>query len=70
MRVKLVRSLIQREASQVATAKALGLRRIGDEVTVRDIPDQLGLVNKIKFLLEVIPDTDTVPVAAGEGVAK
>lgn len=53
MKVKLVRSLIQRKSDQVATAHALGLKRIGDSVELRGTPSELGMVKKIQFLLEV-----------------
>lgn len=54
MKVKLVRSLIQRKSDQVATAHALGLRHIGDVAEVKDNPAHLGMVRKINFLLEVV----------------
>lgn len=56
MKVKLVRSLIQRRSDQVATAHSLGLKRIGDVAELPDNPSNLGMVNKIKFLLEVADD--------------
>lgn len=65
MKVKLVRSLIQRKSDQVATAHALGLRRIGDVAEVFDNPSHLGMVNKIKFLLEVVDEG--APSAATRG---
>lgn len=54
MKVKLVRSLIQRKSDQVATAHALGLRHIGDVIEVKDNPMHLGMVRKIMFLLQVV----------------
>jgi ribosomal protein L30 len=54
MRVKLVRSLIKCNYDQLAAARALKLRRIGDVAEVAETPSGLGQVNKIKFLLEVL----------------
>jgi large subunit ribosomal protein L30 len=53
MKIKLVRSLIGRSRDQVATAKTLGLKGIGDEAEVQNTPSILGKIDKIKFLLEV-----------------
>ncbi|WP_027481546.1 50S ribosomal protein L30 [Deinococcus pimensis] len=53
MKVTLKRSLIGRQKDQVATAKALGLKKIGDSIEVIDQPAQRGMVEKIKHLLEV-----------------
>jgi large subunit ribosomal protein L30 len=54
MKVKLVKSLIGRNASQLATARVLGLKRIGDVVEVSDSPAARGQVEKLKFLLEIV----------------
>ena len=54
MKVKLVKSLIGRNASQLATARALGLKRIGDVAEVSDSPAARGQVEKLKFLLEIV----------------
>ena len=57
MKVKLVRSLIGRTQDQIACAKALGLKRIGDTGEVAESnPSALGQYNKIKFLLEVVDE--------------
>jgi large subunit ribosomal protein L30 len=53
MRLKLKRSLSGRSPVQVATAKALGLRKIGDTAEVSDHPATRGQVERIKFLLEI-----------------
>ena len=60
MKVKLVRSLIGRTADQIACAKALGLKRIGDVGEISDHPASQGQYNKIKFLLEVVEDAGKV----------
>ena len=53
VKVKLVKSLIGCKKDQIATAKSLGLRRIGDESVQPDNAQTKGKVNKIGFLLEV-----------------
>ncbi|WP_034341384.1 50S ribosomal protein L30 [Deinococcus misasensis] len=53
MKIKLVRSTIGRPGDQVATVKALGLKKIGDEREVPNTDAVKGMVNKVKFLLEV-----------------
>jgi large subunit ribosomal protein L30 len=54
VKYKLVKSLIGRNASQLATAKALGLRKIGDVAEVPDTPAGLGQIEKLKFVLEAV----------------
>ena len=54
VKYKLVKSLIGRNASQLATAMALGLRRIGDVTEVPDTPAGLGQIEKLKFVLEAV----------------
>ena len=53
VKVKLVKSLIGCKKDQIATAKSLGLRRIGDESVQPDNAQTKGKINKIGFLLEV-----------------
>ena len=53
VQVKLVRSLIGSKKDQIATAHALGLRKIGDEAIQPNNPQTQGKVKKISFLLEV-----------------
>ena len=53
MTVKLVKSLIGSKKDQIATAHALGLRKIGDTTTQPDNAQTKGKINKIGFLLEV-----------------
>ena len=53
LNIKLVKSLNGRLEKQVATAKSLGLRKIGD-VTVQPDNDQTrGKIAKIGYLLQV-----------------
>ena len=53
LKVKLVRSLIGSKKDQIATAHALGLRKIGDEATQPNNPQTQGKVRKIAHLIEV-----------------
>lgn len=52
--IKLVRSAVASvKKDQTATAKALGLRKIGDTVVQPDNPSVRGMIFKIKHLVEV-----------------
>ncbi|MBR2109417.1 MAG: 50S ribosomal protein L30 [Ruminococcus sp.] len=53
MKIKLVKSLIGSKKDQIATAYALGLKRIGDETTQPDNGATKGKVAKIIHLVEV-----------------
>lgn len=53
LKVKLVKSLIGGKKDQIATAQALGLRKIGDETVQPDNPQTKGKVAKIIHLIEV-----------------
>lgn len=53
VQVKLVRSLIGSKKDQIATAHALGLRKIGDVSVQPDNPQTQGKVRKISHLIEV-----------------
>lgn len=53
MKIKLVKSLIGSKKDQIATAYALGLRKIGDETTQPDNAQTQGKVKKIIHLIEV-----------------
>ena len=53
LKVKLVKSLIGSKKDQIATAQALGLRKIGDETVQPDNPQTKGKVAKIIHLIEV-----------------
>ena len=54
IQVKLVKSLIGSKKDQIATAYALGLRKIGDVSEQPDNPQTQGKVKKISHLVEVI----------------
>ena len=51
--IKLVKSLIGTKKNQIATAQALGLKKIGDVTTQPDNPQTKGKVAKIARLIEV-----------------
>ena len=51
--ITLVKSLIGSKKDQIATAEALGLRRIGDSVSQPDNAATQGKVKKIIHLIEV-----------------
>ena len=53
VQVKLVRSLIGSKKDQIATAHALGLRKIGDVSVQPDNAATQGKIKKISHLLEV-----------------
>ena len=53
IKLKLVRSLIGAKGNQIATAQALGLRKIGDETIQPKNPQTQGKVAKILHLIEV-----------------
>ena len=53
IKVKLVRSLIGSTKPQIATAHALGLRKVGDESVQLDNPQTRGKLNKTNHLVEI-----------------
>ena len=53
VKVTLKRSLSKRLATHRACARGLGLRRIGQTVTVADTAENRGMINKIDYLLDV-----------------
>ncbi len=54
VKVKLVKSLIGSGQKQIATAEALGLRKIGDETVQPNNMQTQGKIKKISHLVEVI----------------
>ena len=54
IQIKLVRSLIGNKKDQIATAKSLGLHKIGDVVTQPNNAATAGKVHKIRHLVEVV----------------
>lgn len=53
LKIKLVKSLIGSKKDQIATAQALGLRKIGDSTVQPDNDQTKGKVAKIIHLIEV-----------------
>ena len=53
VKVKLVRSVIGRPKRQKATVQALGLRKMNQVVEHEGTPQILGMIEKVKHLLEV-----------------
>ena len=52
--IKLKKSLVGRKKDQIATAKSLGLRKIGDVTNQPDNPATTGKIAKISHLVEVV----------------
>jgi large subunit ribosomal protein L30 len=53
LRIKQVRSGIGRPLRQKRTLQALGLRRMNHEIVVEATPQIVGMVEKVKHLLQV-----------------
>jgi large subunit ribosomal protein L30 len=53
LRIKLVKSLSGRLESHVATAKSLGLKKIGSETVQPDNPQTRGKIARISYLVSV-----------------
>jgi large subunit ribosomal protein L30 len=54
VKVKLIRSPIGFNRSQLAVVTGLGLRRIRHTVEVKDTPAARGMIHKVRHLVEVI----------------
>jgi len=53
IKIKLTKSLSGRLEKHIATAKSLGLKKIGSEVTQPDNPQTRGKIEQIKYMIEV-----------------
>lgn len=53
LRLTLTKSLIGRKAEHIATAKTLGLKKIGNVVEHEDTPQIKGMINKINYLVKI-----------------
>ena len=53
LEVVLVKSLIGSKRFQKSSVNGLGLKKIGQKVTINDTPENRGMINKAKHLLEV-----------------
>ena len=56
LRIKQVRSVIGYDKSQAKVVRGLGLRRIGHEVEVIDHPAMRGMIQKVRHIVQVVPD--------------
>jgi len=54
IKIKLVKSAIKRPADQKATIQALGFRRLNQVVEKEVTPQIMGMVNKVKHLIQVV----------------
>ena len=52
--IKQTRSAINRPANQKATIKALGFRKLNQEIEKEVTPQIIGMINKVKHLVEII----------------
>ena len=52
-KIKLVKSLVGRKDSHIATANSLGLRKIGDETVQPDNAATNGKIKEIGYLVDV-----------------
>lgn len=53
LKIKLIKSLIGSKDNQIATVKALGLKKIRDVVEQDDNAQIRGMINKVSHLVEV-----------------
>ncbi|MCY4040346.1 MAG: 50S ribosomal protein L30 [Gammaproteobacteria bacterium] len=59
LRIRLRKSTNRRTKQHRACVAGLGLRRIGDEVRLPDRPEIRGMVNRVRYLLDVEEPTCT-----------
>jgi ribosomal protein L30, bacterial/organelle len=53
LRIKLVKSRFGRIKKHAASLSGLGLRKINQEIVIDATPENMGMVNQVKYLLEV-----------------
>jgi large subunit ribosomal protein L30 len=53
IKIKLVKSLIGRKPKHVSSAKALGLKKINQQISVLNNICNRGLIKKISYLLKI-----------------
>jgi large subunit ribosomal protein L30 len=53
LKITLVKSINKAKEGQVATVKALGLKKIGSFVEQEDNPQMRGMINKVSHLVAV-----------------
>jgi len=56
LKVKQTRSTNGSDKRQIDTLRSLGLRRIGQEVSIPDSPQAKGMIAKVRHLVEVSED--------------
>lgn len=54
IKVKLIKSLIGTKQPHRSTIRGLGLRRINQVVELENTPMVLGMVNKVRYLVQVL----------------
>lgn len=53
LKITLVKSLIGRKKDHIATANALGLKKIGKTVQHEETPQIKGMISKISYMINV-----------------
>lgn len=53
LKITLVKSINGLKEDQIATVKALGLKKIGSSVSQQDNPQIRGMINKVSHLVKV-----------------
>ena len=53
VRIKLVKSRFGRLKKHSASLSGLGLRKINQELVIDATPENMGMVNQVRYLLEV-----------------
>jgi len=56
LRIKLIKSLSGRSDTHIATAKSLGLKKIGAETVQPDNPQTRGKIAQIRYLITVVEE--------------
>ena len=54
IKIKKIRSEINRPADQKKTLIALGLKKIGQEVEHNDTPSVMGMIKKVQHLVSIV----------------
>ena len=52
VRIKLVKSRFGRLKKHAASLSGLGLRKINQEIVIDATPENMGMVNQVRYLLE------------------
>ena len=54
IKIKKVKSAIKKPGNQKKTLLSLGLKKIGQVVEHQDTPSIMGMINKVKHLVEIV----------------